>query len=308
MAWFAEHQRDLPWRNTKDPWPILLSEILLQQTQVSRGIVFWQRLFERYPTVQDMAVSTEEEVLLLWQGAGYYSRARRLFQLAKLVCAPISEGGYNGHLPMTGAGLQSLPGIGPYTAAAVASIAHGESIACVDGNVRRVMARQMANATPTTKEVQEWADTVLWTKDAGNWNQAVMELGATVCTPQKPRCGGCPIASSCEGASSPLRFPAPKVRAKKRLDLMCIVLLDPDGRPHLVQRGNDGILASMWGPQMAEQLDVTSYEYVGEVHHVLSHRDLHVRIWKGSIDQGMDEGNVPLSSLDQKVLKRVREN
>ena len=308
MAWFAEHQRDLPWRNTKDPWPILLSEILLQQTQVSRGIVFWQRLFERYPTVQDMAASTEEEVLLLWQGAGYYSRARRLFQLAKLVCAPISEGGYNGLLPMTGAGLQSLPGIGPYTAAAVASIAHGESIACVDGNVRRVMARQMANATPTTKEVQEWADAVLWTKDAGNWNQAVMELGATVCTPQKPRCGGCPIASSCEGASSPLRFPAPKVRAKKRLDLMCIVLLDPDGRPHLVQRGNDGILASMWGPQMAEQLDVASYEYVGEVHHVLSHRDLHVRIWKGSIEQGMDEGNVPLSSLDQKVLKRVRED
>ena len=306
MAWFAEHQRDLPWRNTKDPWPILLSEILLQQTQVSRGIVFWQRLFERYPTVQDMAASTEEEVLLLWQGAGYYSRARRLFQLAKLVVAPISKGGYNGHLPVTGEGLQSLPGIGPYTAAAVASIAHGESIACVDGNVRRVMARQMANATPTAKQVQEWADAVLWTADAGNWNQAVMELGATVCTPQKPRCGGCPVASSCEGFSNPLRFPAPKVRAKKRLDLMCIVLLDPDGRPHLVQRGNDGILASMWGPEMAEQLDVTSYDYVGEVHHVLSHRDLHVRIWKGSIEQGIDESTVPLSSLDQKVLNRVR--
>ena len=95
MAWFAEHQRDLPWRNTKDPWPILLSEILLQQTQVSRGIVFWQRLFNRYPTIQDMAASTEEEVLLLWQGAGYYSRARRLFQLAKLVCTPASKGGYD---------------------------------------------------------------------------------------------------------------------------------------------------------------------------------------------------------------------
>ncbi|MBT5617719.1 MAG: A/G-specific adenine glycosylase, partial [Euryarchaeota archaeon] len=170
MAWFAEHQRDLPWRNTKDPWPILLSEILLQQTQVSRGLVFWQRLFERYPTVQDMAASTEEEVLLLWQGAGYYSRARRLFQLAKLVCAPASEGGYDGTLPRTGASLESLPGIGPYTAAAVASIAHGESIACIDGNVRRVMARQMANATPTTKQVQAWADAVLWTEDAGNWN------------------------------------------------------------------------------------------------------------------------------------------
>jgi A/G-specific adenine glycosylase len=168
------------------------------------------------------------------------------------------------------------------------------------------MARQMANATPTTKQVQAWADAVLWTEDAGNWNQAVMELGATVCTPQKPQCERCPIATSCEGASNPLRYPAPKVRAKKRLDLMCIVLLDTDGRPHLVQRGDDGILASMWGPEMAEHLDVAYYEYVGEVHHVLSHRNLHVRIWKGSIEQGIDEGTVPLSSLDQKVLKRAR--
>ena len=142
LAWFAEHQRDLPWRALSDPWPILLSEILLQQTQVSRGVVFWQRLFDRYPTIQSMAESTEEEVLYLWQGAGYYSRARRLFQLSKVVCSPVDEGGFDGVLPTAAAQLESLPGIGPYTAAAVASIAHGESIASVDGNVKRVMARQ----------------------------------------------------------------------------------------------------------------------------------------------------------------------
>ena len=108
LAWFAEHQRDLPWRTLSDPWPILLSEILLQQTQVSRGVVFWQRLFDRYPTIQSMAESTEEEVLYLWQGAGYYSRARRLFQLSKVVCSPVENGGFDGVLPTAAAQLLSL--------------------------------------------------------------------------------------------------------------------------------------------------------------------------------------------------------
>ena len=154
MAWFAEHQRNLPWRATKDPWAILLSEILLQQTQVSRGIVFWQRLYSRYPTVAQMASSTEEEVLHLWQGAGYYSRARRLFQLSKRVCESSEHGGFDGVLPTDSKTLQTLPGIGPYTAAAVASIAHGEAVACVDGNIRRVMGRQTANENPSPNFVQ----------------------------------------------------------------------------------------------------------------------------------------------------------
>ena len=111
LAWFAEHQRDLPWRTLSDPWPILLSEILLQQTQVSRGVVFWQRLFDRYPTIQSMAESTEEEVLYLWQGAGYYSRARRLFQLSKVVCSPVENGGFGGVLYASGglSGTSSAP-------------------------------------------------------------------------------------------------------------------------------------------------------------------------------------------------------
>ena len=301
LAWFAEHQRDLPWRRLKDPWPILLSEILLQQTQVSRGVVFWQRIFERYPTVQSMAASTEEEVLFLWQGAGYYSRARRLFRLAQVVCSSSSNGGHDGTLPIPAKALEALPGVGPYTAAAVASIAHGEAVACVDGNVRRVMARQTAASSPPS--VQSWAEAVLWAPDAGNWNQAVMELGATICTPKSPKCAACPIALSCKGREEAERFPAPTPRRKKRLDLMCILRVDANGLPELVQRDSTGILAGMWGPEMGESLDVDSLTYLGEVHHVLSHRDMHIRVWKGTVETGVDPKSVPLSSLDVKILR-----
>jgi len=303
MAWFAEHQRNLPWRNTSDPWAILLSEILLQQTQVSRGIVFWQRLYSRYPTVEEMASSTEEEVLHLWQGAGYYSRARRLFQLSKRVCENSENGGFEGVLPTDSKTLQTLPGIGPYTAAAVASIAHGEAVACVDGNIRRVMARQTADENPSPNLVQDWADRSLWKADAGNWNQALMELGATLCMPKRPNCAQCPIQSSCLGMAEPIRYPAPKVRSKKRVDLMCILRLDTNGLPELVQRGSTGILEGMWGPEMGESLDVAALSYLGEVHHVLSHRDMHIRVWKGTVETGVDPKSVPLSSLDMKILR-----
>tara|TARA_B100001778_G_scaffold26498_1_gene19414 strand:- start:129 stop:1103 length:975 start_codon:yes stop_codon:yes gene_type:complete len=302
LAWFAEHQRDLPWRTLSDPWPILLSEILLQQTQVSRGVVFWQRLFDRYPTIQSMAESTEEEVLYLWQGAGYYSRARRLFQLSKVVCSPVENGGFDGVLPTAAAQLQSLPGIGPYTAAAVASIAHGESIACVDGNVKRVMARQKSIKQPSEKEVQQWADDVLWQPDAGAWNQAVMELGATICTPKSPRCSICPVIESCTGTTTPDQYPAPKVRKKKRMDLMCILRIDANGMPELQQRDDSGILAGMWGPPLAETFDIEGMEYLGEIQHVLSHRDMHIKVWRSECEQGVDPSSVPLSSLDVKLL------
>lgn len=265
-------------------------------------MVFWRRLFDRYPTVQSMADSTEEEVLFLWQGAGYYSRARRLYQLSKLVCSSSTHGGFDGQMPTSAASLESLPGVGPYTAAAVASIAHGEAVACVDGNVRRVMARQTATEVPSDSLVQSWADSALWVQDSGNWNQAMMELGATVCTPKSPDCNRCPIQSSCAGREHAVRFPAPKLRRKKRVDLMCVLQLDPEGLPHLEQRGTSGILAGMWGPVIEEHLEVDSLEYLGEIKHVLSHRDLHVRVWRGTIPIGVDPTTVPLSSLDLKIL------
>lgn len=302
LSWYSEHKRDLPWRHTRDGWSILLSEILLQQTQVSRGIGYWLKLVERFPTPQSMADAEVDEVLHLWQGAGYYSRARRLHALSRQVCLSSNEGGYDGRLPTTSLELLKLPGIGPYTAAAVASIAFGEAVACVDGNIRRVMARQTKSMSPLTKEVEHWANNNLFTSDAGNWNQALMELGATICTPKRPKCGTCPVSTSCSGRNEPLAYPLPKKIKRKRLDLMCELRYDSSGLPQLVQRGDEGILAGLWGPPMAEEIDIESLEYIGEVKHTLSHRDIFVQVWLGTCQQGQEPTAVALSSLDQKIL------
>lgn len=302
LAWYAETKRDLPWRHTSDGWKILLSEILLQQTQVSRGIGYWLKLVERFPTPQSMAEAEVDEVLHLWQGAGYYSRARRLHALSRQVCLPSSEGGSDGVLPTTSRQLLQLPGIGPYTAAAVASIAYGEPVACVDGNIRRVMARQTKTAIPSVKEVEHWANKNLFKDDAGDWNQAVMELGATVCTPKRPKCDQCPVAPTCSGQHDATAYPEPKKIKRKRLDLMCELRYDASGLPLLVQRGENGILAGLWGPNMAEEIDVQSLKFIGEVKHVLSHRDIFVQVWLGSCKQGRDPATVALSSLDRKIL------
>lgn len=302
LSWYSEHKRDLPWRHTRDGWSILLSEILLQQTQVSRGIGYWLKLVERFPTPQSMADAEVDEVLHLWQGAGYYSRARRLHALSLQVCLSSNEGGYDGRLPTTSLELLQLPGIGPYTAAAVASIAFGEAVACVDGNIRRVMARQTKSISPLTKEVEHWANNNLFTSDAGNWNQALMELGATICTPKRPKCGTCPVSTSCSGRNEPLAYPLPKKIKRKRLDLMCELRYDSSGLPQLVQRGDEGILAGLWGPPMAEEIDIESLEYIGEVKHTLTHRDIFVQVWLGTCQQGQEPTAVALSSLDQKIL------
>ncbi len=302
LAWYAESKRDLPWRHTRDAWKILLSEILLQQTQVSRGIGYWLKLVERFPTPHSMAISDVEEVLHLWQGAGYYSRARRLHALAVEVCTPKAKGGFDGKLPRKSAELRTLPGVGPYTAAAVASIAHGESIACVDGNIRRVMARQNRLRNPQPLDVERWAQSILFKDDAGSWNQALMELGATVCTPKRPLCSICPVSSSCQGLENPLDYPQPKKTKKKRMNLQCALLLDSNGLPHLVQRDQSGILAGMWGPFMAEKIDTEGLHPLGQIKHSLSHRDIFVEVWTGSCQHGIEPSTVPLSSLDQKIL------
>ena len=162
LSWYREIQRPLPWRLEPSPWSILLSEILLQQTQMERGIAYHAKLLKRFPTVQSMAKSSVDEVLHLWQGAGYYSRARRLHALALDVMEL-----HGGVLPNDYEGLLQLPGIGPYTAAAIASIAFKQPVACVDGNIRRVMARQTNQEEPSMKQVQTFADTHLVSESPG---------------------------------------------------------------------------------------------------------------------------------------------
>lgn len=298
LAWYERNKRPLPWRLDPSPWSILLSEILLQQTQMERGIEYHERLLKRFPTLSSMAESSVDDVLLLWQGAGYYSRARRLHALSIEVVQI-----HGGVLPKTYDELLKLPGIGPYTAAAVASIAHSEPVACVDGNIRRVMARQSNLEEPSMNDVQRFADKHLVIDAPGEWNQAMMELGALVCKPRNPLCEQCPIAETCQGRSRPHELPRPKKTKKIVVEYDCIVRIDEHGYPELRQRPQTGLFAGLWGPKMETNMQTKDCEYLGTIRHQLSHRELIVSVWKGVGSEGTDPLSVALSSLDRRILE-----
>jgi len=309
LAWYDEHQRALPWRATRDPWAILLSEVVLQQTQVSRGEMLWQRMMDRFPTVAAMAAAPVDDVLKAWEGAGYYSRARRLHALAQTVMAPSSEGGHDGIVPETYDALLALPGIGPYTAAAVASIAFEQPVACVDGNIRRVMARLTAQRDPSTKEVQAWADASIQRERPGDWNQALMELGATVCTAKKVGCERCSLRHVCAGHGTPEAYPTPRASKVKAVVWTAIVEVACDGLPLLHQRPKGGLFGGLWGPTYldGEHPLVDGQLQKGVVHHSLSHRAItvHVRSQESTKSMGTNPEEVALSVLDHKILRAV---
>lgn len=195
LEWFRENGRDLPWRQTRDPYAIWLSEIILQQTQVKQGWEYWERFMHHWPTVEALAKVTEDEVLREWQGLGYYSRARNLHYAAKQIVAL-------GHFPDTLAEIKQLKGVGDYTAAAIGSIAFGLPAAVVDGNVYRVLARHFGidtpiNTTEGKKTFAAMAQELLPPKEASAYNQAIMDFGAIQCTPQSPHCDNCPLVESC---------------------------------------------------------------------------------------------------------------
>jgi A/G-specific adenine glycosylase len=197
LDWYPRHRRDLPWRRTRDPYAIWLSEIILQQTRVQQGRPYYERFLAAYPTVQDLAAAPEQEVLRLWQGLGYYSRARNMRLTAQQI---VDE--YGGQFPRSYAELVKLRGIGPYTAAAIASFAFGERVAVLDGNVYRVLARVFGISTDIAqpsarKEFQHLADQLISYENPADYNQAIMEFGAIQCTPVNPDCLFCPVREQC---------------------------------------------------------------------------------------------------------------
>jgi len=197
LRWYHDNKRSLPWRHTPDPYRVWLSEIILQQTRVAQGLPYYQRFINEFPTLTVLARAPEQRVLRLWQGLGYYSRARNLHKCAQVLVAK-----HQGSFPHNFAALKTLPGIGPYTAAAIASIAFGERVAVVDGNVFRVLARIFGIATniasPAARhEFSLKANSLMPPEQPGNFNQAMMEFGATWCTPKKPNCADCIFATSC---------------------------------------------------------------------------------------------------------------
>jgi A/G-specific adenine glycosylase len=221
--WYASTRRDLPWRRTTDPYAITVSEIMLQQTQVVTVIPYYERWLELFPDWAALAKAAEHDVIKAWEGLGYYRRARNLQALAKAV---VLEGG---QMPRNAEGLRALPGIGPYTAAAVGSIAFGLPLAVLDGNVMRVLARLLAlpddiSRPATRTKLQEIADQFLDERDPSTHNQAVMELGATVCLPRQPMCLICPLQAGCRGRSHAEDFPVksrvPQVRRAETVAIL----------------------------------------------------------------------------------------
>jgi A/G-specific adenine glycosylase len=237
LAWFRAHQRNLPWRKSKDPYRIWLSEIMLQQTRVAAVLPFYERFLSRFPDLQTLATAPEEEVLRLWSGLGYYGRARNVQCAAQQVIAK-----HGGVFPQEESAVLALPGIGRYTASAILSIAFGAKQAVLDGNVARVLARIFAIRgdlrEPTCwKALQKNADQLLERKAPSDWNQAMMELGAIVCTPRAPQCLLCPVSKFCRARSLGIAESLPATRKKSdtvEVTLVAAILLDDQGRTLLL--------------------------------------------------------------------------
>jgi A/G-specific adenine glycosylase len=249
LAWYEHHKRDLPWRDTRDPYHIWVAEVMLQQTQVATVVPYYERFLARFPNVQALAAAPLDDVLKLWEGLGYYGRARHLYAAARMVVLDL-----DGEVPDTMEGLLSLPGIGRYTAGAVLSIAFGQEVPALDGNVRRVLSRVFVINTDVTRgpgQRQLWqlAESLLPEGYAGDFNQALMDLGAMVCTPRAPSCQKCPVAEQCRAKrlGRQEQFPVRKPRRPvPHYVVTAGVVWSTNGRFLIAQRPFDGLLGGLW--------------------------------------------------------------
>jgi len=248
LRWYDVQRRDLPWRDTKDAYRIWISEIMLQQTRVGAVLEHYRRFLERFPTVLHLARAREQSVLAAWSGLGYYRRARNLHATAKILALE-----RNGEFPKTAEGLLELPGIGRYTAAAIASIAFGERAAVVDGNVERVLQRITGQPNLGNRETWDLAEGLLSPKRPADFNQAMMEVGAMVCLPREPKCLTCPVLDFCETRGAQ---PREKKEIRKLISI-AYALVRQNGSVWLVQRDKEAsLMAGMWElPQSPEKSD-----------------------------------------------------
>lgn len=333
LAWYDAHARDLPWRKSRDPYRVWLSEIMLQQTRVAAVIEHYREFLRRFPTVEKLAAARESSVLAAWSGLGYYRRARMLRAAAKTV---VRE--YKGDFPQTAEGLRALPGVGRYTAAAIASIAFGEAVAVVDGNVERVLQR-LSGGPLTDPELWNSAQALLERERPGDFNQAMMELGATVCAPRAPSCWMCPVVEFC-ATRGELTLATKESRQKKReihyaLDLR-------NGAVLMVRRAKQArLMAGMWelpeldeSPHRATEKQISRH-YArrddqshkvrsGSSHentlaplftlrHSITVTDYTVRVWQGGAASRRGSAWIPaprlprlaLTGLSRKILRKA---
>ncbi len=315
INWYSIHKRELPWRETKNPYYIWLSEIILQQTQVKQGLPYYNAFVTKYPTVFDLSNASEESVLKLWQGLGYYSRARNLHTTAKYIANDL-----DGVFPNNYKDLIKLKGVGDYTASAIASIAFNEVEAVVDGNVYRVLARYFGINTPINstigiKEFKTLATSLIDEEQPATYNQAIMELGARQCKPKSPDCDVCPIKDGCVSLQKnlintlPVKLKKTKVTTKYFNFLVCI---DKDKKILFEKRVNKGIWLNLYQFPLIEsekslsvnefhllnlknsfsepaEFDYSLYNEVDKIHK-LSHQHLHTKFWIIEVEQSLEKG------------------
>ena len=334
LQWFHENGRALPWRATHDPYAIWLSEIILQQTRIEQGRPYWERFMHRWPTVEALAQASEDEVLRQWQGLGYYSRARNLHQTARQI---VARGGF----PTTLEGLRALKGVGDYTAAAIGSFAFGLPAAVVDGNVYRVLARHYGIDTPVnttegkklftalaqsllesldsptaTNSISKCvavANSSLFTLHSSLYNQALMDFGATLCTPQSPGCPSCPLQETCvafrEGRIGELPVKQRTLKVKERH--LAYIYIRYHGQTALHRRPAGDIWQGLYEPPSADRVPSGAVLLRQNVKHVLTHRVLYADFWLWQPDErpALPDGYfwVPETDLDRYAVPRLIE-
>lgn len=295
LAWYQQNKRDLPWRHTKDPYRIMVSEIMLQQTRVDTVIDYYHRFLGKFPTIAALADAQEDEVLNLWKGLGYYSRARNLHKAAKAILHD-----HQGVYPDTIEKLKNLPGVGEYTAGAIMSIAFNQSYPAVDGNVLRLITRIFGIDTDITlsvtkRDVTGLVRNMIPSSHAGDFTQSFMDLGSMVCTPKNPLCGQCPVMDICVAYRNEMtdKLPVKKKKEKQKAQYFDAFLIIDNNRILLTRNSERGLLRNLWGVPLLEKYDkdkiieiidltqrihestgvqILSYQKKGKVKHVFTHR------------------------------------
>lgn len=298
LIWFDKNKRNLPWRAQSDPYKIWLSEIILQQTRVAQGTDYYLKFTQQFPSIQDLATASEQEVLRLWQGLGYYSRARNLHFTAKWIAQE-----FHGVFPSTFKDLIKLKGVGDYTAAAIASIAFHEAVPAIDGNAFRVFARyfniDLDISIPKNKKYFfELGKEIIDPDRPGDFNQAVMELGATICLPKNPKCEICPVNESCEGLARKTVDQLPVKSKKVKVTHRFFHFLEiTDGKNYLmVKREKKDVWLNLFTFPMIEtsdtellisdaELSEIPFQKTHEMRHLLTHQRLHIVFWRAKINQ-----------------------
>lgn len=324
LEWYDANKRDLPWRETKDPYRIWVSEIILQQTRVDQGMPYYHRFLEAFPAVANLAKADQDSVLKMWEGLGYYSRARNMHETARRIMEE-----FEGEFPSEFDTIRSMKGIGDYTAAAIGSISFGIPKAAVDGNVLRVVSRatgskKSIDEQKTRKEITAFLDELIPENRSSEFNQAMMELGARICTPKNWNCDGCPISTGCAARDKNMQseLPVRTKKIKKRVRYFIYLVHDENGETEIRKRGKGDVWEGLWEFPMVEVSSkefqdatktMTEFSRPGSplemsesFKHILTHQTIHAVFGKGNLKLSKMNGRaVKWSDLSQYAFPKL---